>query len=242
MKDSMTPSAASAPANTEASPETPAEPNQRSWRGVAPDDRRAERRSILLATAFELLGTDGWRGTTVRRVCEASRLNPRYFYESFDGLESLLLAVFDELMGEVNALTTAALAEADGTPIAQAKAIVGSLMRFVTDDPRRARILFVEALGEERMGRHRLDTLHATAQVIDGYVRRQWGGPTHPDPTTMVAAHLFMGGLSELVIAWLDNKLDGSRDELIDDTAALMVSLMGSAADRASAGSPSTTR
>ncbi len=237
----MTPSAASAPANTDAN-EANAEPAPRSWRGIAPDDRRAERRSILLATAFELLGTDGWRGTTVRRVCEASRLNPRYFYESFDGLESLLLAVFDELMGQVNALTTAALAEADATPIAQAKAIVGSLMRFVTDDPRRARILFVEALGEERMGRHRLDTLHATAQVIDGYARRQWGGPTQPDRTTMVAAHLFMGGLSELVIAWLDNKLDGNLDELIDDTAALMVSLMASAAERASAGSPSTTR
>ena len=234
----MTPSAASAPANTEAT----TEPAQRSWRGVAPDDRRAERRSILLATAFELLGTDGWRGTTVRKVCEASRLNPRYFYESFDGLESLLLAVFDELMGQVTTLTTTALAEADDQPIAQAKAIVGSLMRFVTDDPRRARILFVEALGEERMGRHRLDTLHATAQVIDGYTRRRWGGPAQPDRTTMVAAHLFMGGLSELVIAWLDNKLDGNLDELIDDAAALMVSLMASAAERASAGSPSTTR
>jgi hypothetical protein len=92
------------------------------------------------------------------------------------------------------------------------------------------------------MGRHRLDTLHATAQVIDGYARRQWGGPAEPDRTTLVAAHLFMGGLSELVIAWLDNKLDGSREELIDDAAALMVSLMASASDRASAGSPSTTR
>jgi AcrR family transcriptional regulator len=234
----MTPSAAAAPANTEAT----TEPAPRSWRGVAPDDRRAERRSILLATAFELLGTDGWRGTTVRRVCEASRLNPRYFYESFDGLESLLLAVFDDLMGQVTARTTAALAEADDQPVAQAQAIVGSLIRFVTDDPRRARILFVEALGEERMGRHRLDTLHATAQVIDGYTRRQWGGPAQPDRTTMVAAHLFMGGLSELVIAWLDNKLDGSVDELIDDAAALMVSLMASAADRARAESPSTTR
>jgi AcrR family transcriptional regulator len=232
----MTPSA------TAAASATTTAPTQRSWRGVAADDRKAERRSILLATAFELLGTDGWRGTTVRKVCEASRLNPRYFYESFDGLESLLLAVFDELMGEVTTLTTAALAEADREPVAQAKAIVGSLIRFVTDDPRRARILFVEALGEERMGRHRLDTLHATAQVIDGYARRRWGGPAEPDRTTMVAAHLFMGGLSELVIAWLDNKLDGTLDDLIGDTAGLMVSLMASPTDRTGAGSPSTTR
>jgi AcrR family transcriptional regulator len=212
---------------------TATEPNQRSWRGVAPDDRRAERRAILLATAFELLGTDGWRGTTVRRVCEASRLNPRYFYESFDGLESLLLAVFDDVMGQLTTLSTTALAEAEDEPMAQARALVGSMMRFVTDDPRRARILFVEALGEERMGRHRLNTLHATAQFLDGYARLQSGGPSQPDPTTLIAAHLFLGGLSELVIAWLDHKIDTSLDDLIDDTAALMVSLIDSAAARA---------
>jgi AcrR family transcriptional regulator len=214
---------------------TDTEPNQRSWRGMAPDDRRAERRSILLATAFELLGTDGWRGTTVRRVCEASRLNPRYFYESFDGLESLLLAVFDDVMGQLTALSTAALADADDDPLDQARAIVGSMMRFVTDDPRRARILFVEALGEERMGRHRLDTLHATAQFLDGYARLRRGGPDKPDPSTLIAAHLFLGGLSELVIAWLDHKIDTPLDDLIDDTAALMVSLIESATDRAQA-------
>ena len=61
--------------------------------------RRAERRELLVDAAFELLGTDGWNGTTVRGVCQAAHLNPRYFYESFDGLESLLLAVFDDLMG-----------------------------------------------------------------------------------------------------------------------------------------------
>jgi AcrR family transcriptional regulator len=231
----MTPSAPS-PSATDTSADT--EPNPRSWKGVAPDDRRAERRSILLATAFELLGTDGWRGATVRRVCEASRLNPRYFYESFDGLESLLLAVFDDLMGQLTTLSTAALAEADDDPVAQARALVGSTMRFVTDDPRRARILFVEALGEERMGRHRLDTLHATAQFLDGYARLRWGGPDRPDPTTLIAAHLLLGGLSELVIAWLDHKIEGSLDDLIDDTAALMVSLIETSAERAQRKAP----
>src|SRR5262245_45333483 len=53
------------------------------WAGVAPEDRRAQRRELLMATTFELLGTEGWSATTVRGVCQAARLNPRYFYESF---------------------------------------------------------------------------------------------------------------------------------------------------------------
>jgi len=36
---------------------TATEPNQRSWRGVAPDDRRAERRAILDAAELGTLGS-----------------------------------------------------------------------------------------------------------------------------------------------------------------------------------------
>lgn len=44
-----------------------------------------------------MLGTDGWQATTVRGICERARLNPRYFYESFSGLDELLVAVFDRI-------------------------------------------------------------------------------------------------------------------------------------------------
>jgi hypothetical protein len=46
----------------------------------------------------------------------------------------------------------------------------------------------------------------AALELRDIAVRR--GGPSQPDPTTLIAAHLFLGGLSELVIAWLDHKID----------------------------------
>src|SRR5690606_10883397 len=40
------------------------------WAGVPPEDRRAERRSLLLDAGFDLLGSEGWAGTTVRAVCQ----------------------------------------------------------------------------------------------------------------------------------------------------------------------------
>jgi len=61
---------------------TPADARTRgtrtSWAGVPVADRRAERQGLLLDAAFELLGTEGWAGTTVRAVCQTARLNPRY--------------------------------------------------------------------------------------------------------------------------------------------------------------------
>ena len=66
-----------------------------SWAGIPAEDRRAARRDRLLDAAFDLLGTEGWSATTVRGVCQAAQLNPRYFYESFPDLDALFVAVYD---------------------------------------------------------------------------------------------------------------------------------------------------
>jgi AcrR family transcriptional regulator len=209
---------------------------QRSWRGVPLAARRAERREQLVDAAFELLGTEGWPGTTVRGVCQAARLNPRYFYESFDTLEALLIAVFDRLVVESTQVALAAIEQAGPDPTARAAAVIDGIVRFVTDDPKRARILFVEARGNERLGRRRLDTMHATAEFLERYLWRQTNMAS--DRVGLVASHLLVGGLTELVVTWLDGHLDVSLDELVEDAAALTVAVgsgaVGVAQSRAS--------
>ncbi|HUC05371.1 MAG TPA: helix-turn-helix domain-containing protein [Acidimicrobiales bacterium] len=195
----------------------------RSWRGVPLDARRSERRSALVAAAYELLGAHGWPGTTVRAVCQTARLNPRYFYESFDSLESLLIAVFDELVAEATRTALGAMHEAGDEPAARAVAMVEAVVAFVTDDPRRARILFVEAQGNVRLGRRRLDTMAATAEFLERHLWRQT--PHGHDRMGLVASHLLVGGLSELVVTWLDGRLDITLSELVRDTTALMVAV-----------------
>jgi AcrR family transcriptional regulator len=195
----------------------------RSWRGVPLEVRRAERRELLLDAAFELLGADGWRATTVRGVCQAARLNPRYFYESFDSLESLLIAVFDRLVVEATKTALLAIEQAGPDPTARSGAVLQAVVRYVTEEPKRARILFVEAQGNERLGRRRLDTMHATADFLEQYLWRQTGLAS--DRIGMVASHLLVGGLTELVVSWLDGDLGVTLDELVEDAAALMVAV-----------------
>jgi AcrR family transcriptional regulator len=202
---------------------TPPQPAVRPWRGVPPEIRRADRRTQLVEAAFEILGTEGWSAATVRGVCQAARLNPRYFYESFDSLEALFIAVFDGLMLEVTDEAQEAVAAAGPLPSDRALAVIEAAVRYVTDDPRRARILFVEALGSAEVGRRRLDTLHATAQFLAHNGWRQTSAAE--DRIGLVAAHLLVGGLTQLVVTWLDGKLAVTLDELIDDTAALMVAV-----------------
>ena len=73
---------------------TPARTPSR-WNGLSTEERQRERRQLLIEAALDLLATEGSSGTTVRAVCAQARLNPRYFYESFDELDALVVAVYD---------------------------------------------------------------------------------------------------------------------------------------------------
>jgi AcrR family transcriptional regulator len=208
----------------------------RSWRGVPLDVRRSERREQLIDAAYELLGHGGWQNTTVRGVCQTARLNPRYFYESFDTLEDLLIAVFDRLIVEVTQVALAAIEASGPDPTKRATTVIDRIIRFVTDDPKRARILFVEARGNVRLGRRRLGTMHATAEFLEQYLWRQTNLAS--DRVGLVASHLLVGGLTELVVTWLDGQLDISLEDLVEDAAALTVAVGAGAVSVAQARAP----
>lgn len=202
------------------------DPSPNRWRGVPADERQAERRGLLLDAAFELLGTVGAAGTTVRGVCEAARLNPRYFYESFEDLDSLLVAVFDreaELALHVMLEAAGEATEApDVDPLELTKAGIGSFVRHVTSDPRRAQVLFVEGLGNEAMGRRRIESMHDLAELI-GRGGEPAGTPLDIDPIVQIASSLLVGGMAELLISWLHGRLPVSLDQLVEDAALLFV-------------------
>jgi len=200
------------------------------WAGVAPADRRAERRTLLLDAAFDLLGTEGWPGTTVRAVCQRARLNPRYFYESFDDLDALVVAVYDRLVAEMTAEIVAAVTAAGDDTAAQTRAAVDVIVGFVDDDRRRARVLYVEALGNEALNRRRIETGHALVAAVEQHTIDRHGPPPAGEQIGRIGAAVLVGGTSELVLAWLDGRIDLPRDRLVDDATALFLAVGEAAA------------
>ncbi|MHB8463310.1 MAG: TetR/AcrR family transcriptional regulator [Acidimicrobiales bacterium] len=194
------------------------------WAGVPAADRRTGRRALLLDAALELLGTEGWSGTTVRAICHAARLNPRYFYESFHDLDALVVALYDQLIAELRAEVEAALAHAPDAP-AMVRATVESTVRFVDQDRRRGRVLYGEALGNEALNRRRIEAGFAVADLIAA----QADGEVH-----QLSAIIVVGGFSELLMAWLDGRIKVGRTQLIDDATQMFIAL-GEAAARIAA-------
>jgi AcrR family transcriptional regulator len=189
--------------------------------GVGADERRAGRRAKLLDAALDLLGTEGWRGTTVRAICTRARLTPRYFYESFADRDEVLLAVFDEIAQEGAAAVLAAALAAPDDARAKPRAAIGAFVELVTDDPRKARVLFVEAMGSEALARRRFETLRIFAGLVAEQAKQFYRVPGETDPLVEITALMLAGGLAETLLAWLDGTLRVSREQLIDDCADL---------------------
>ena len=207
------------------------------WAGVPAAERQAERRSLLLDAAFDLLGAEGDAATTVRAVCQRARLNPRYFYESFADRDELLVAVYDQQAMELGEAVVAAVDAAGDDEEARLRTGIGTIARFVTDDPRRARVLYSEALGNEAVNRRRIEAQHAVVDFLVQWDRQRHGrgvaGAGPGDPLATITASILVGGLGELVLAWLDGRIDVTIDQLVDDATAIYLGMGDAAAERA---------
>jgi AcrR family transcriptional regulator len=211
---------------------TPTPLSRSRWAGVPAEERQAERRTLLLDAAFDLLGTDGDAATTVRAVCARARLNPRYFYESFTDRDELLLAVYDEQAALLGAAVLANVEAAGDDEPARLRAGIETIARFVTDDPRRAKVLYSEALGNEALNRRRLEAQHAVVDFVVQWDQQRHGPHPDAEPMPTVMASILVGGIGELMLAWLDGRIDLTLEQLVDDASALFLATGAAAAAR----------
>lgn len=193
--------------------------------GLSPDERREARRALLVEAGFDLLGTEGASATTVRAVCLKSELNARYFYESFDDIDALLVAVYDHVaLGLATALAQLRIPEGID-PIRGARLGMEAIVGFIDEDRRRARVLYVEALGNEALARHRVATDQEAVLSIEARAIEAAGSWPQGERVGRVGAAMLVGGLSEVLRDWVEGRIDVSRNQLIDDLAVLSIAL-----------------
>jgi AcrR family transcriptional regulator len=196
---------------------------KRVYGGVAASERAASRRQRLLDAGLELLGTEGYAGTTVRAVCGKAKLTPRYFYESFADLDELLLAVFDEIADELATQIVVAVTPPPGDATETSRAAIAAGVHTLTEDPRKARVLFIEALGSEALAERRRQTLRGFAALVAAQGRAFYGVPESTDRLIELSSLMLVGGLSEAFAAWLDGAVRATEEELVEDCTRLFV-------------------
>jgi AcrR family transcriptional regulator len=185
------------------------------YRGASADERRAQRRRRLLDAALEIVGTQGWSSATVRGICERAKVGPRFFYESFADTDELLGALHDELLDAALHEALGAMARAPAELRARTEVSFHTMIRYLTDDPRRARVLFSEAYGSETLMRRRFAAMQTIAATVLDASRDLLALPGQHERVLNAVSLLVTGGVTELVLGWLAGGLALDRDELI---------------------------
>ncbi|PXX57469.1 TetR family transcriptional regulator [Nocardia tenerifensis] len=197
------------------------------YRGTSPAERREERRRRLLDTALDIVGTQGLSALTVRGLCEQARVGPRFFYEAFPDLDALAAELLLEIQDAALDTARAAVAGTEGGPADKIRAGVAALIIELTDDPRRARIVFAQAYGNEVLMRSRFDGMRRVADAIIEQTRLVLDPPAGQDTAVAATSQLITGGAAELVLVWLDGGLAVDRDGLIDLLADFTIAMVG---------------
>lgn len=196
-------------------PSTPA-PAGRRYGGRTADERRGERREQLIEAGIELFGTVGYGATSIRAVLRESGLAERYFYESFDSLEALLVAVHEHIHEILSARVIEAT-EAAGTNVeARARAGLRAFVETVITDERWVRIKLQElggSAGEEvRQFRRRAQARYATLLVAYGPLDAAIERGLQPQALALAV----LAAVESLLDAWAAGELEITLDQLIE--------------------------
>lgn len=192
----------------------------RVYGGENQEERQARRRQQFLDAGLEVFGTVGYRAATVRMLCKQAELTDRYFYESFDSTEDLLMSVYRQQCDVLAACILSALTGAAGDDddlMRGVEAALDALFQRVSD-PRVARVVWVEVLGvSPRVDKMYNETMDGFASLVMDIARQRRANLGTEDPNEIRMVGLAIAGaVSQCVLHWL---LGGYRE-----SRALMVS------------------
>ena len=217
-----------------------ARPNEliRPWRGKSPEERVADRRERLLDAALEVFTSRTFHGAKVRDVCQEAGLTERYFYESFGGKQELLMALADMIVEDFVTAALPSIAMVGDDLGGAIEGAMAAVVHSLTDDPRRARILFVESVGISPAAEaKRRSVIGKLATVIQAAAAPAFGDWVNESVEVELIARSLVGAASEVIIAHVRNELPLTQDELIVNMTRLFMRaqsvLLGIAAEHA---------
>ncbi len=203
----------------------PRHARERLLRGRTLAERREQRRRALLDAALDLFGTEGYADTTIEELCRAAFVSTRNFYEEFPNRRAVLIALANEVGERIVAGFLAV--EVEPGPHAEARRVqagVAGLVRMMLDDPRLARVAFVETMRDDSLRRSVLSTFPVWLREI----LRDCFEENGTDPARQQAFTVALcGAISELLADWvLHPERQPPPDVLVDHAVELTTAVL----------------
>jgi AcrR family transcriptional regulator len=200
----------------------------RRYAGRTALERRLARRRRLLEAALGLFTGAGYAASSIEALCGAAGVTARHLYEEFGGRQQVLRAAYDRINEEVLGCVGDAIAAAAADPGARVRAGLSAFVHAMLDDPRRARLVFVEVVGvSAEMERHRRETHHRYADLIRSEWERLAPAASMPPRSTRLRAQALVGGVNELVVERVLGDVHIDSEQLVDELVGLFLAAGG---------------
>jgi AcrR family transcriptional regulator len=163
--------------------------------------RKAARRTKLLATAIRLFAERGYHATTVPMIVAESGSSTGSFYSYFRSKEDIFAAALEDFGARMASALNAAIA-ATPDPLAQMKAAVEEFVRVLAANPDDARVLIVESSGlSGRLQEVRRKIIESHARSVEGALKAM--AAQLPLLDAAMTARCWVGAALEGVSYWL---------------------------------------
>jgi AcrR family transcriptional regulator len=185
----------------------------RMYGGLSALERRAERRERLIEAGLELFGTLGFAKTTIPMLCSASGVTARHFYEEFESREALLRELYDHIAQNALERVVAALRDTGRDVRARIRHSNEAYFRYLTSDPRLARVYAIEAVGlNPELEAHRRAKREAFVKKMTKAAQRV--EDANVDSRLLSAA--IAGASHDLLLEWVIAPRRPSVEKMID--------------------------
>lgn len=201
---------------------------QRIYRGASAHDRQTQRRETMLDTALTLIGEDGVSSLTVRSVTKKAGIGSRYFYESFASCEDLALAVYDQQLQYLLSRFADVAAAAPHDLGARIRANVEVAVNFLSEDPRRRRLM-LEIDSTAGLRERRRQMIRAVADTMVAQAEPLLVSRPVPRERLRWRAHILAAGCADLAIEWLRGYVELSEKQLVHTLSAMLFSALDDA-------------
>ena len=205
-------------------------PAGRAYAGESQAERVARRRQQFLDAGLQVFGTSGYRTATVRQLCRQAELTDRYFYESFENTEDLLVAVYEREFDHLQQVVLAALADeaALRDPMVAVEKALNALFEMASE-PRVARVCWLEVLGvSARVDGVYTRTIERFAALVVAFARQQFSTSASAidEAESRMLGIAMIGAVSQPVTHWLLGGYQEERATMVAATARVFLGVI----------------
>ncbi len=164
----------------------------------------------------------------MKDVCNEAKLTERYFYESFKKSEDLFQTIFLKLIETLQQNVMQGVMQAAPDPAKMIDAGLGSLLRTLKDDPRLARIIYIDAMLVQEL--HNQATIQETMlrfdRMIQAFVMLMMPHLQRSEQEVSLIATGLNGYVTQIAIRWVMGGFKQSQEDVLFACRTVFLSLV----------------